>query len=46
MRLAVALLLLCATGSYADCVGRPSDSLRGWKKITAWALPGDSYVIS
>ena len=43
---AFAVAMSVAVVAKADCVGRPSLTLRGWKMISAWTLPGDLYGVT
>ena len=40
------LVLLFATTARAECIGRPSETMRGWKSIAAWTLPGDTFGVA
>ena len=40
------VLLLFATTVRAECIGRPSETMRGWKSIAAWTLPGDTFGVA
>lgn len=40
------VVMLVASGAMADCIGHPSDTLKGWKSISKWTLPGDVFGVA
>ncbi len=40
------VVMLVASCAMADCIGHPSDTLKGWKAISKWTLPGDVFGVA
>jgi hypothetical protein len=42
----VLLFIVVAASAHAECIGQRSQTMRGWKSIAAWTLPGDTFGIA
>lgn len=40
-----AAALLLAASAHADCIGEPSRTMKSWKSLSGWTLPGDMFAV-